>query len=121
MTAAPHPFIIRHDGRDLAGLEWGSGDDHVVLLHPNGFCAGLFDPLARPLATDHHVVPVDIAGHGCSSALPQDYLTFTPLATDVIAALHGPGIASAPPHRQSSRRCVAHPLAHPAHSRFPPP
>src|SRR3546814_16370457 len=83
MTAAPHPFIIRHDGRDLAGLEWGSGDDHVVLLHPNGFCAGLFDPLARRLATDHHVVAVDLAGHGCSSDLPQDDLTFPRLASDL--------------------------------------
>src|SRR3546814_11985647 len=82
MTAAPHPFIIRHDGRDLAGLEWGSGDDHVVLLHPNGFCAGLFDPLARRLATDHPVVAVDLAGHGCSSALPQDDSTFNRPASD---------------------------------------
>jgi pimeloyl-ACP methyl ester carboxylesterase len=95
MTAAPHPFVIRRDGRDLAGLEWGSGDDHVVLLHPNGFCAGLFDPLARRLATEHHVVAVDLAGHGCSSALPQDDLTFTRLASDVIAVLDGLGIASA--------------------------
>src|SRR3546814_3916786 len=82
MTAAPHPFIIRHDGRDLAGLEWGSGDDHVVLLHPNGFCAGLFDPLARRLATDHHVVAVDLAGQGCSSAPSQDDLTFTRLRSE---------------------------------------
>src|SRR3546814_12103384 len=62
---------------------------------PNGFCAGLFDPLARRLATDHHVVAVDLAGHGCSSALPQDDLTFTRLASDVIAVLDGLGIASA--------------------------
>ncbi|MDP1807713.1 MAG: alpha/beta fold hydrolase, partial [Acidimicrobiales bacterium] len=95
MTAAPHPFVIRRGGRDLAGLEWGSGDDHLVLLHPNGFCAGLFDPLARRLAIDHHVVAVDLAGHGRSAALPHYDLTFTRLATDVIAVLDGLGIASA--------------------------
>lgn len=96
MTAAPHPFAIHRDGRDLAGLEWGSGDDHVVLLHPNGFCAGFFDPLApQRLATDHHVVEVDLAGHGSSSALPRDDLTFARLAGDVIAVLDGLGVTSA--------------------------
>lgn len=78
-----------------AGLEWGSGDEHLVLLHSNGFCAGLFRPLARRLATDHHVVAVDLAGHGRSSALPHDDLTFTRLASDVIAVLDGLGVASA--------------------------
>src|SRR3546814_10486972 len=76
-------------------MECGNGDEHVVLLHPDGFCAGLSDPRARRLSTDHHVVAVDLAGHGCSSALPQDDLTFTRLASDVIAALDGLGIASA--------------------------
>lgn len=95
VSADPNPFVIRFDGRDLAGLEWGDGDHHLVLLHPNGFCAGLFDPLARRLATDHHVVAIDLAGHGRSSALPRDELTFTRLAGDVVAVLDGLGIASA--------------------------
>lgn len=95
VSVDPRPFVVRSDGRDVAGLEWGSGDDHLVLLHPNGFCAGLFDPLARRLATDHHVVAVDLAGHGHSSALSRDELTFTRLAGDVVAVLDGLGIASA--------------------------
>lgn len=48
----PQPFAVGHDGRDLAGLDWGGAGEHLVLLHPNGFCAGLFDPLARRLASD---------------------------------------------------------------------
>lgn len=51
MTAALHPFVTRRGGRDLAGLEWGSGDDHLVLLHPNGFCAGLGSPAASPTSS----------------------------------------------------------------------
>ncbi len=91
----PRPFTVRRDGRDLAGLEWGGGDDHLVLLHPNGFCAGLFDPLARRLAPDHHVVAIDIAGHGRSAPLAGDDLTFPRLATDVIAVLDALDIQSA--------------------------
>lgn len=91
----PRPFAIRYDGRDLAGLEWGGGDDHLVLLHPNGFCAGLFDPLARRLAPHHHVVAIDLAGHGRSAPLARDDLTFPRLATDVIAVLDALAIESA--------------------------
>ncbi|HEX4867565.1 MAG TPA: alpha/beta hydrolase [Acidimicrobiales bacterium] len=91
----PRPFAFHRDGRDLAGLEWGGGDDHLVLLHPNGFCAGLFDPLARRLALDHHVVAIDLAGHGRSAPLAGDDLTFPRLATDVIAVLDALDIESA--------------------------
>lgn len=62
---------------------------------PNRFCAGLFDPLARQLARDHHVVALDLAGHGRSAPLPGDDLTFTRLASDVIAVLAALGIETA--------------------------
>jgi len=91
----PRPFTIRHDGRDLAGLDWGGGGEHLVLLHPNGFCAGLFDPLARRSVSDFHVMALDLAGHGRSSPLSGDALTFRRLAADVIAVLDALGIASA--------------------------
>jgi pimeloyl-ACP methyl ester carboxylesterase len=40
-----------------------------VLLHPNGFCAGAFDPIARRLADSFRVVGVDLIGHGGSTRL----------------------------------------------------
>jgi hypothetical protein len=46
-VSGPRPFAIGYDGRDLAGLDWGGAGEHLVLLHPNGFCAGLFDLRAR--------------------------------------------------------------------------
>jgi hypothetical protein len=47
VVPGPRPFAVGHDGRDLAGLDPGGAGEHLVLLHPNGLCAGLFDPLAR--------------------------------------------------------------------------
>jgi len=39
-VTGPRPFPIGHGGRDLAGLVWGGAGEHLVLLHPNRFCAG---------------------------------------------------------------------------------
>ena len=37
-----------------------------LLLHPNGFCAGFFDPLARRLRDTFRPIGVDLRGHGGS-------------------------------------------------------
>jgi len=51
-AGAPRTFAVEHDGLSIAALDWGgaSGAHPLLLLHPNGFCAGLFDPIARRLA-----------------------------------------------------------------------
>lgn len=103
----PRPIAIEHDGLRVAALEWGGGGEPLVLLHPNGFCAGLFDPLARRLAASGRFRPVavDLRGHGGSSAPPivtplgpddeQDPLGFDRLASDVVAMLEHLGIRRA--------------------------
>ena len=40
---------VEHDGLTIGALDWGGDGPPLVLLHPNGFCAGVFDPLARAL------------------------------------------------------------------------
>jgi len=81
-----------HDGLRIAVLDWGgaSGARPLVLLHPNGFCAGLFDPIARRLASAGGFRPigVDLRGHGATDKPdPPDPYHYDGMAGDVIAAL----------------------------------
>jgi len=95
---------IHHDGLRIAGLDWG-GDDSadgaalpLLLLHPNGFCAGLFDPLARRVRDTFRPVGVDLRGQGATDApAGRDRFAYELLAGDVIALLDSIGVT----------RCVA--------------
>ncbi|MER3453135.1 MAG: alpha/beta hydrolase, partial [Acidimicrobiia bacterium] len=64
----PVVLTVARDGVRLRVLDWGGTGPDLVLLHPNGFCAGLFDPLARRLAGSRRVLGVDLRGHGGSDA-----------------------------------------------------
>jgi pimeloyl-ACP methyl ester carboxylesterase len=89
---APRLLHVVHDGLRLAVLDWGgaSGARPLVLLHPNGFCAGLFDPIARRLAAGGGFRPigVDLRGHGgTDKPEPPDPYHYEGMAGDVIAVL----------------------------------
>lgn len=52
---------------EIALIDW-SGDGPLALLHhANGFCAALWDLVARPLSRHFHVIGMDARGHGDSS------------------------------------------------------
>lgn len=89
----PKQWTVEHDGFTIGALDWGGDGPPLVLLHPNGFCAGVFDPLARELRSDRRVVGVDLRGHGTSSA-PTTYeeCGFVAAATDVVAMLDHLGL-----------------------------
>jgi pimeloyl-ACP methyl ester carboxylesterase len=92
----PADFVVSRGGLRVAGLDWGGTGPALVLLHPNGFCAGLFDPLARRLATDRRVVGVDLRGHGGSDRpTERSAYRFAELAGDVVAVLDALGIERA--------------------------
>ena len=57
-------LVVEHDGLRIAALDWGGDGEPLLLLHPNGFCAGFFDPLARRLRDAFRPVAVDLRGHG---------------------------------------------------------
>src|SRR5207237_6765948 len=95
-VGAPRSFTVEHDGLTIANLDWGgaSGARPVVLLHPNGFCAGLFDPIARRLAAGGAFRPVgiDLRGHGATDKPePPDPYTYEAMAGDVIAVVDALG------------------------------
>jgi pimeloyl-ACP methyl ester carboxylesterase len=80
-------------GTHLRVLDWGGSGPPVVLLHPNGFCGGLYEPVARGLRPHARPIAVDLRGHGGSSKPddPSGY-RFARLAADVVAALDQLGL-----------------------------
>jgi pimeloyl-ACP methyl ester carboxylesterase len=92
-VSEPHPFVVEHDGLRHVALDWGGGGEPLLLLHPNGLCAGFFEPLARRLTDTFRVVGVDLRGHGGSEAPhTRDGLQYLPMASDVVAVLDALGI-----------------------------
>jgi pimeloyl-ACP methyl ester carboxylesterase len=84
----PALVTVAHDGRELAALDWGGDGPPLLLQHPNGFCAGVFDPLAQRLRDEYRPIAVDVRGHGASER-PTDLAdcTFLDGARDVLAVL----------------------------------
>jgi pimeloyl-ACP methyl ester carboxylesterase len=97
-SGAPRQFHVVNDGLRTAVLDWGGvpGARPVVLLHPNGFCAGLYDPIARRLAGSGAFRPigVDLRGHGASDKPePPEPYHYEGMAGDVVAVLDELGLA----------------------------
>jgi len=87
------PVSVTHDGLRLAALDWGGAGPPLVLLHPNGFCAGLFDPLARRLRDSYRVVGVDLRGHGGSDPPGSiEQCGYRDVAGDTLAVLDALGL-----------------------------
>ena len=85
----PKDIFVARDGLSIHALDWGGTGPPLLLLPPNGFCAGFFDPLAQRLRDDFRVIAVDLRGQGLTDT-PQDFssgLTFFEMAADVIAVL----------------------------------
>ena len=89
----PELITVEHDGRTIGALDWGGNGPPLVFLHPNGFCAGVFDPLAQQVRADYRAIGVDLRGHGTSDA-PTTYedCGFVAAAGDVVAVLDALGL-----------------------------
>ena len=62
MDTEPEQLFVEHDGLRIAALDWGGDGEPLLLLHPNGFCAGLFHPLALRLRDSFRPIAVDLRG-----------------------------------------------------------
>jgi pimeloyl-ACP methyl ester carboxylesterase len=89
----PAQWSVEHEGLTIGALDWGGDGPPLVLLHPNGFCAGVFDPLARLLRDEFRPIGIDLRGHGTSDA-PSTYedCGFVAAAGDVVAMLDHLGL-----------------------------
>ncbi|MBW2418554.1 MAG: alpha/beta fold hydrolase, partial [Deltaproteobacteria bacterium] len=56
---------------EIALLDWGGEGPLALLHHANGFCAGMWAPIAERLRERFHVIAMDGRGHGDSSK-PED-------------------------------------------------
>lgn len=87
----PSGGSIEHDGLEIAYLDWrgqtGSSDlETVVVVHPTGFCAGVFHPLVERLRDRFDFVGVDLRGHGASQRVTAvENLGNDQMALDVLA------------------------------------
>lgn len=77
---------IRANGLDLAAVEWGDGSAPLVLLHGIGSRGVSWLPVADALARRHHVIALDLRGHGGSAKPAAGYL-LDDYAADVQAVL----------------------------------
>lgn len=59
------------DGATVRLIEAGRGEP-VLLIHGVGMCAEAWEPQMAALSAHHHVIAVDMPGHGQSSPLPAD-------------------------------------------------
>jgi len=87
MSAVSAGHVIS-EGLQISYLDWGGPHRPLVMLHPNGFCAGFFAPLAERLTDSFRPIAVDLRGHGASDS-PKDPEGFHygPMAADVAAVL----------------------------------
>ncbi len=93
MSGDPTPVVVEHDGLRIAALDWGGDGEPLLLLHPTGFCAGFFDPLARRLRDTYRSIGVDLRGHGGTDAPDAAHkFAFTQMAHDVLAVLDHLGV-----------------------------
>jgi pimeloyl-ACP methyl ester carboxylesterase len=89
----PRDVVVEHDGLRIHGLDWGGDGPPLLLQHPNGFCAGFFDPIARALRSEFHPIGVDVRGHGGSDRPADlDSCTFAGGRDDVVAVLDALGV-----------------------------
>ena len=76
---------IISDGLEIAYLDWQAASkacNNLLVLHPNGFCAGMFDPIANLLRENYRVIGVDLRGHGAS----EEVLDEADLGNDLMAS-----------------------------------
>ncbi len=52
---------------EIALLDWGGEGPLALLHHANGFCAGVWGPVAERLSDHYRVIAMDARGHGDSS------------------------------------------------------
>lgn len=69
--AMPRPRSSRlrsASGIELCCWDWGGAGPSVLLHHANGFCSGVWRPVARELAGECRLLALDARGHGASDA-----------------------------------------------------
>ncbi len=67
LDAERRKLWLPDQGVEIAILDWGGAGPLALLHHANGFCAGVWGPVAEGLRSQFRVVAMDVRGHGDSS------------------------------------------------------
>lgn len=89
--------VPRHGWTTIRGVrlhhvDWGGEGPPALLLHPTGFHARIWDPVARRLAARRRVFALDFRGHGDSDK-PDGPYDWSVLVTDVVGWLEAQGLS----------------------------
>lgn len=85
--SSPRGSFVAANGIRHHYLEWGSpGNPPALLLHATGLCAAAWQPIARRLAPDYHVIALDQRGHGDTDASDRGY-SFELVGEDLAAVI----------------------------------
>jgi pimeloyl-ACP methyl ester carboxylesterase len=85
VSATPRPgWFTTPDGLRLATLVWPGAGTPLYLMHATGFCAALWDPIARALGDCAAPRAMDERGHGRSDKPVADY-PWSLFAEDLLA------------------------------------
>ncbi|MBT3247254.1 MAG: alpha/beta hydrolase [Actinobacteria bacterium] len=96
MTAhEPAEGQISHAGLAHAWLDWGGSGQPLIMLHPNGFCAGVYHPIAQRLRDQFRIIGVDLRGQGASEKVTEEALLGNDaMAQDILAIADHLGLNS---------------------------
>jgi pimeloyl-ACP methyl ester carboxylesterase len=81
---------VEHSGARIALARWGNPDSSkrpALLVHGTGFCAEVWDEVARELASRYTVYGIDRRGHGASHKPPAERYHFLDFASDICAVV----------------------------------
>ncbi len=90
MHDQPTQHYFQASGARICYFEWGNpGDPSVVLLHATGFHARCWDQVIANLPAAHHVIAVDMRGHGRSEKVaPYIWGTLAQDVRELVEHLH---------------------------------
>jgi pimeloyl-ACP methyl ester carboxylesterase len=92
-----HRLWVDHAGGRIALARWGDADSNappVLLVHGTGFCAEVWDEVARGLASKYTVYGIDRRGHGASHKPPVEHYHFLDFASDICAVVETLNLAN---------------------------
>jgi pimeloyl-ACP methyl ester carboxylesterase len=98
VTAVDHPEgpirdrCTTPDGLGIATYDFGGHGPDLVLVHATGFCAAVFQPMARWLADHFHCWGLDVRAHGHSDRPTDGQFAWSGFATDVLAVVDHLGL-----------------------------
>lgn len=84
--------VASTDGVQVAVHDLGGDGPSLLMVHANGFCSGVFQPMAALLAKAFHCWALDLRGHGHTETPPSVDYRWDGFADDVLAAVDELGI-----------------------------